>query len=138
MQSAKATARRVLIAEDDPSVLELVVTRLSLAGYVTFPARDGQETIRRLFEIAPAALVLDINMPKADGFEVLSHMRDRGMTRSIGVMVLTARNRPDDVRKAISLGARDFLAKPFKDAQLLSRVARLVRQPRPNEATRQR
>ncbi len=138
MQSARGPAPRVLVAEDDPAVLDLVVTRLSLAGYVAFPARDGQETIRRLFEIAPAALVLDINMPKVDGFEVLSHMRDRGMTRSIGVMVLTARNRPEDVRKAISLGARDFLAKPFKDTQLLSRVARLVHQPRHGDVARPR
>lgn len=136
MQSLKAPARRILIAEDEPAVLELVVTRLSLTGYVTFQARDGQEALRRLFEVAPAALILDINMPKVDGFEVLSHMRDRGLTREIGVMVLTARNRPEDVCKAIALGARDFLAKPFKDAQLLSRTARLVYKPRYDGAAR--
>lgn len=77
----------------------------------------------------PTALILDIHMPIADGFEVLYHMRGKGLTGVIPVMVLTARNRPEDVRNAIDLGEMDFLAKQFKDAHLLARVARLLRRP---------
>ena len=112
-------------------MLQLIVTRLAIAGYTTFQARDGQEAVRRLREVAPAAMLLDINMPLVDGFEVLSQMHRNGQTKSVAVMVLTARNQPQDVRRAIALGARDFLAKPFRDEQLLARVARLVRRPSP-------
>ena len=80
------------------------------------------------------AVLLDINMPKSDVFGVLEELRRHDNTASIPVMALTARNSPGDIQRAIKLGARDYLAKPFKDAQLLARVARLVRtasQPKP-------
>ena len=80
----------------------------------------------RLTELKPAALILDINMPGRDGFDVLRRMGPAGVAKT-PTMVLTARNEPEDVRRAIVLGARDYLAKPFKDEQLLMRVARLLR-----------
>ena len=122
---------RILIAEDDPMVLELITTRLELAGYQTFAARNGGEALSRLGDVRPDGLVLDINMPVLDGFQVLSHLRSTGAIRRTPTLVLTARNRPEDVKKAIELGARDFIAKPFQDEQLIARVGRLVRKARP-------
>lgn len=116
---------RILIVEDDPIILDLITTRLDIAGYDTYFARDGFEGLKRLHELRPSALVLDINMPRLDGFGVLRKMRQEGLNTP--TMVLTARNQPDDVKQAIALGARDFLAKPFKDEQLLQRVGRLLR-----------
>jgi two-component system OmpR family response regulator len=116
---------RILVVEDDPIILDLITTRLDIAGYDTYFARDGFEGLRRLHELRPAAMVLDLNMPRLDGFGLLRKMRLEGLNTP--TMVLTARNQPDDVRQAITLGARDFLAKPFKDDQLLQRVGRLLR-----------
>lgn len=116
---------RILIVEDDPIILDLITTRLDIAGYDTYFARDGFEGLKRLHELRPSALVLDLNMPRLDGFGVLRKMRQEGL--NVPTMVLTARNQPDDVKQAITLGARDFLAKPFKDDQLLQRVGRLLR-----------
>lgn len=116
---------RVLVVEDDQIILDLITTRLDIAGYDTYFARDGFEGLKRLHELRPSALVLDLNMPRLDGFGLLRKMRQEGL--NVPTMVLTARNQPDDVRQAISLGARDFLAKPFKDEQLLQRVGRLLR-----------
>ena len=124
----------VLVVEDEPMVLELITTRLELAGYKTFSARDGRQALVRLKDVRVAGMLLDINMPNLDGFGVLRHLQDTGEIRRLPTMVLTARNQADDVRQAIALGARDFLSKPFKDEQLLSRVARLVRRPRPSAA----
>ncbi len=118
---------RILVVEDEPMVLELITTRLQLAGYQTFYARDGHEGLARLNEVRPNAMILDINMPRLDGFDVLRKMKENGQTLRVPVMVLTARNQADDVQTAIKLGARDFLSKPFNDDQLLARVARLVR-----------
>jgi DNA-binding response OmpR family regulator len=123
---------RILVVEDEPMVLELIVTRLELGGYQCFSARDGYEGLERLRDVRPAGVVLDINMPRMDGFGVLERMRgDKGVGQ-VPTMVLTARNQPEDVARAIGLGARDYLAKPFRDQQLLSRVARLIRKaPQP-------
>lgn len=114
---------RLLVVDDDPMMLELLVTRLELAGYAVATARDGVEALRRLHEYRPHGVILDINMPRLDGFGVLEQMN----TGRWPVLVLTARNQTPDVQRAISLGARDFLSKPFKDNQLLLRVARLLR-----------
>jgi two-component system OmpR family response regulator len=128
---------RILVVEDDPMIRELIVTRLELGGYQTFTACDGFHGLASLAEVRPAAMILDINMPRLDGFGVLRKMRETGAIARTPTMVLTARNQPDDVRTAISLGARDFLSKPFRDEQLLARVARLLRKASPPPARRQ-
>ena len=119
---------RILIVEDDPMVLELVTVRLDLAGFQTYFARNGCEGLARIQDLRPDGLVLDINMPVMDGFGVLSHLKSLGAYYP-PTLVLTARNKPEDVKAAIAMGARDFLAKPFKDDQLIARVARLIRKP---------
>jgi two-component system OmpR family response regulator len=72
-------------------------------------------------------MVLDITVPRPDGLGVLQRMRAAGASKRCKTLVLTARNQPDDVRRAIALGASDFLAKPFEDAQLIQRGRRLLR-----------
>lgn len=129
----EARKARIFVAEDDRGVLDLIVTRLTLAGYDTAYGRDGWEAVHGIEQTRPSAVVLDINMPSLDGFGVLEALRKRPTLAPIPVMVLTARNAPDDVQRALALGARDFLAKPFKDDQLLARVGRLLR-PRPRIA----
>lgn len=130
MSPADPRARRVLAVDDDPSILELIVTRLEIAGFDTRRARNGQEALQRLTEFRPEAMVLDINMPMLDGFAVLAHMQANGLTDKTATMVLTARNNAEDVAKAVRLGARDYLAKPFKDEVLLQRVGRLLARAR--------
>ncbi len=125
---------RILAVDDDPAILELIVTRLSLAGFETFYARDGYECLHRIQEIRPAALVLDVNMPGIDGFGVLKALRDTNCLPP--TLMLTARNRTEDVQQAVKLGARDFLTKPFDDKQLIARVRRLIaRRPTPGAAS---
>ena len=120
---------RIVVAEDDAGVRDLIRTRLDTAGYEVHVAHDGVEAVGRINAVRPDAVVLDINMPNMNGFEVLEAMRGRVFTRAIPVLVLTARHAGDDVRRAISLGAKDYLTKPFNEAQLMARVARLLRRP---------
>ena len=123
----EANKYKVLVVEDDPMMLELICTRLTLAGYQTLHARDGYEGLDRLRDAKPDAVLLDINMPRLDGFGVLRQMKTLGHLPRLPVMVLTARNQSSDVQEAVKLGARDFLTKPFDDQRLLARVSRLVR-----------
>ncbi len=123
MHSLRETARKMLVVDDDAAIRELVSTRLALAGYVTFTARNGIEAMSRLNERRYDGMILDLNMPMSDGYDVLKKTtKARPPT-----LVLTARHNADDVREAIRLGARDYLTKPFDDQQLLKRVARLMR-----------
>ena len=92
-------------------------------------AEDGVVALNMLRQGKFEFVVSDINMPNMNGFEVLEAMRGRVFTRAIPVLVLTARHAGDDVRRAISLGAKDYLTKPFNEAQLMARVARLLRRP---------
>lgn len=124
--------RRVLVVDDDPFLQELVMTRLVIAGYAVQSARDGLEAVARLGDFRPHAMVLDLNMPVMDGFAVLEHMRMHKITSTL-TLVLTARNAAEDVSRAIRLGARDYLAKPFRDEALTQRVGRLfARASRPS------
>lgn len=117
----------ILIAEDDPLIRELVSTRLGIAGYRTSTAADGVEAMRLCRAERPDAAILDINLPGLNGFELLGSIRKTFPARPIPILMLTARHASDDVARAIKLGASDYLTKPFQDAHLLFRVARLVK-----------
>jgi DNA-binding response OmpR family regulator len=121
---------KVLVAEDDTAIRELIQTQLRLAGYDTFSAHNGREALDRVRDWRPHAMLLDINMPVVDGFGVLEELQVLDPERRVAVMVLTARHSGEDVRRAIALGAKDFLMKPFTHTDLVNRVRRLLR-PRP-------
>lgn len=119
----------LLIAEDDAEIRHLLRERLEGAGYETRLARNGAEAITALHRAAFAGLLLDINMPESDGFAVL---QAKAQIRNFPpVLMLTARHATSDVRRALALGASDYLTKPFSEAQLIARVRRLTRPPKP-------
>ena len=125
-----ALGPKILVAEDDPAMLDLVSRWLEAAGYGVVKARDGEEVIEAIAEPTLAAIVMDVTMPRMDGFQVLAQLR--ALRRPLPpVILLTARHAADDVRKALSLGARDYLAKPVERAHLLSRLERVLRAAKP-------
>jgi DNA-binding response OmpR family regulator len=127
--------KRILVAEDDAGIRELIRTHLRMAGYDIYTARTGVEALEAIGALDLHAAVLDINMPELDGFGVLEALRPPSIYNRIPILVLTARHGGDDVRRAVRLGAKDYLTKPFSQIQLVSRVARLLRQPMVAHAT---
>lgn len=123
----RSGAPRIFIAEDDPGIVELLTARLEAAGYETRSAKNGWRALEGIQAMVPNAVLLDINMPGMDGFAVLTALRQARHLSTIPVLMLTARGAREDVAKAIGLGAKDYLTKPFDDQELLGRVARLVR-----------
>jgi DNA-binding response OmpR family regulator len=123
--------RCILVAEDDAGVRDLIRTRLDIAGYEVHTAHNGLEAVARIAALRPGGVILDINMPGLDGFGVLKAMAAQKDAPRSAVLVLTARHSADDVRLAVSLGAKDYLTKPFTESQLLARVGRLFRAPMP-------
>lgn len=117
----------ILVVEDDHDISTIIQTRLKSAGYDVVTARDGDAALGRLQYTQPHAVLLDLTMPKLDGFGVLRWMSEQPAVSDIPVLVLTARRNEADVKRAIAGGASDFLVKPFSPDVLLSRLARLLR-----------
>lgn len=116
--------QRIVVAEDDDGIHELLTIRLEIAGYHAISARNGIQALECVMSANPAGLILDIGMPTLDGFGVLEALQTR--QKRLPVLVLTARHAQADVKRAIGLGASDYIAKPFDDADLLRRVARML------------
>jgi DNA-binding response OmpR family regulator len=118
---------KILVADDDPDLLDLVAYALGQAGYLVVKAADGPSAIQRFEVEAPDIAILDINMPGATGFDVCSAIRSRS---TIPIMMLTARGEEQDLVRALDLGADDYLTKPFSPRTLLARVKALLRRAR--------
>lgn len=112
----------VLVADDEPDLLDLLVYRLSHSGYEVVSARDGDEALRLARDTGPDLAVLDVMMPKLDGFELTRKLREEERTRQIPVILLTARAQETDVASGFEAGADDYLRKPFDPDELVARV----------------
>jgi len=116
----------LLVVEDDPSIRDLIALTLQAEGFQVRTATDGRAALAAIDEAPPNAILLDVNMPRMDGFAFLEAVRSHPTGSAIPVLMLTARGEAGDVRRALSLGARDYVGKPFEPRQLLRRVRRLL------------
>ena len=124
---------RILVAEDETSLNDLLQDALRMNGYETISAKHGMEAVRLIREEKPDLVILDINMPQLDGFGVIEKLRNEN--NNIPIIVLTARDQKDDKSIGFGLGADDFVTKPFGLEELLMRVAAVLRRSknRPTE-----
>jgi DNA-binding response OmpR family regulator len=118
----------VMIVEDDPAIAEGLGLNLRLAGYDTEWITDGDTAATRIAEVPPALVLLDITLPKRSGLAVLEELRAAG--NHVPVIVLSARQDEFDKVAALRLGADDYVTKPFALAELLARVAAVLRRTR--------
>lgn len=112
----------VLIADDDPDILMLVRFRLERAGYEVVSAPDGRAALDLALARGPDLAVLDVMMPRLDGYEVTRELRRHEATRGMPVILLTARVQEADVQRGIESGADDYVPKPFSPQELGERV----------------
>lgn len=112
----------VIVADDDPDILALVSYRLGRAGYDVVPAEDGEEALRLARELAPDLVLLDVRMPKLDGYGVARGIRDDPAISGTPVILLTASVRDEDFQRGLDAGADDQVKKPFSPQELTSRV----------------
>jgi DNA-binding response OmpR family regulator len=112
----------ILIADDDPDILALVSFRLERAGYEIIQARDGEEAVRVALDRRPDLAILDVMMPRVDGYEATRRLRQHEETRRMPVILLTARVQEEDIARGFDAGADDYVKKPFSPQELGSRV----------------
>jgi len=124
MTTAHPEGARILVVDDDPLLVRLVRTHLEKAGYKVFTAPDGDEALEVAASELPDLVVLDLMLPKLDGFEVCRRIREFSL---VPVVMLTARGEPVDKLRGFEMGADDYLSKPFVPAELLARVRAVLR-----------
>lgn len=126
--SNKDTSKSKILVVDDVAVnVQLLTTYLSSVGYNVIAARDGQEALEKIPACSPDLILLDVMMPKFNGFEVCERIKNDEATRIIPVIMVTALNEIEDKIRATEAGADDFVSKPFNKLELLTRVKSLLR-----------
>ena len=116
----------VLAADDDEDILELITFRLERSGYKVIQARDGEQAWQLAIEAKPDMAVLDVMMPKLDGFELTRRLRAEPVTSRMPIILLTARAQDSDVQEGFEAGADDYIRKPFSPQELRARVQAIL------------
>lgn len=127
MEQPATAGERVLVVDDEPDIVALVAYHLAKSGFRVATATSGSEAVHQARRERPALVVLDLMLPGMSGFDVLEALRADESTRQIAVLMLTARREEPDRIRGLSLGADDYLTKPFSPAELVLRVKAILR-----------
>jgi two-component system alkaline phosphatase synthesis response regulator PhoP len=122
---------KILIADDEPDIVEIISFHLEKAGYIVASAKDGSEAIEKAKQFQPNCIILDIMMPKRNGFEVCEYLRSNKEFDNTFIVLLTALNDEASHIKGLELGGDDFVNKPISPKVLVSRINALYRRIQP-------
>jgi DNA-binding response OmpR family regulator len=120
-------AKKILIVDDEQNLVELLKFRLEANGYIVEAAFDGEEGLKAIREKRPDLVILDVMMPKMHGYDVCRASKKNARTRSIPIILLTARAQKKDVDEAAACGADAWIAKPFEPKELLSQIEKFLK-----------
>ena len=129
-KNGSGTQETILVADDDEHIVELVSMYLKREGYNVEAAYDGDETLRKVNELHPSLLVLDIMMPGPDGLQICRSLRRRS---NVPILLVTARTSDIDKIAGLRFGADDYVTKPFNPQELVARVEAVLRRARAQE-----
>lgn len=121
--------KRILIVEDEADLRELLMWTLAQAGFEVAVAADGEAALRNAAAAIPDLVLLDLLLPKVDGYGVCRHLRERPETASVPVLILSATDAPDSPNRCRACGATDFIAKPFSVRDLKDRIVNALSSP---------
>ena len=117
---------RIIVADDDKDIRDLVVFKLTQAGYDVVGVADGVSALAAIEANPPRLAILDVMMPGLSGMDVLRKVRANGATKDLDIILLTARSRDSDVDAGFAIGASDYVIKPFSPRELVHRVNALL------------
>tara|TARA_R110002096_G_scaffold144134_1_gene300831 strand:+ start:775 stop:1143 length:369 start_codon:yes stop_codon:yes gene_type:complete len=119
-------AKRVLLIEDEPNIIEAISFILSRDGFTVHTHEDGETAMDKVLALPPDLIILDVMLPGRSGFDILRDLRAEPVTTKIPVMMLTARGQAKDRDLALRLGANHFMTKPFSNADVRDHVRSLI------------
>ncbi|MFH1847771.1 MAG: response regulator [Candidatus Omnitrophota bacterium] len=118
--------KTILIIEDEPQQVDMITIRLEANGFKVIHAADGAEGLQKAYDTMPDLVILDIVMPKLDGFQVCSRLKGDDKTKKIPIIILTASGKKDLEEKCVGCGAEVILRKPYDSKQLVDTVKSFV------------
>jgi DNA-binding response OmpR family regulator len=121
--------KMILVVDDEMYIVNILDFTLGSEGFRVISAANGEEALRKSVELSPDLIVLDVMMPKIDGFEVCRALKAKEETKNIPVILLTAKDRDADREKGREVGADVYMTKPFSPTRLLEEVRALLRVP---------
>ena len=124
-------SRKILIADDEPSIVAALEFLLQRDGYDVRVARDGEEALRLIEASHPDLVLLDVMMPQKSGYEVCARMRERTDWGDIKIIMLSARGRDAEVSRGLAAGADVYVIKPFSTRELMAKIRELLDQGGP-------
>ena len=119
-------AKRILLAEDEPNIVESLTFLLERAGFDVASEMNGQATLDAALTNLPDVIILDVMLPGLDGFEILRRLRADARTQALPVLMLTAKGQREDRETALDSGANLFITKPFSNSEVIAAVTRLA------------
>jgi DNA-binding response OmpR family regulator len=119
----------VLVVDDEPNILLSLEFLMKRAGYEVRTAVDGDEALRTIAERRPDLVILDVTMPRRDGYEICQSIRTNAAWRGMRIILLTAKGREVEREKGMSLGADAYITKPFSTREVVDRVKELLAEP---------
>ena len=117
---------KVLVAEDDTDIRELIVLSLRFAGYQAIPAADGQQAVDLAMTERPDLILLDVRMPRLDGYETLERIKEDPELKKVPVVFLSAKGQESDIQTGLELGASQYILKPFVPDELVTKIGQIV------------
>jgi DNA-binding response OmpR family regulator len=114
--------KRILVAEDEPDILGLIVYSLEYAGFEVMEALNGEEAVTLAVEGQPDLILLDVRMPRMSGYEVCRALKERETTKHIPIVFVSARGQEVEIKRGLELGAEEYILKPFAPDELYQRV----------------
>ncbi len=122
--------KKILVAEDDPSVRKMTADFLAKRGYAVTTAEDGVAACEAAATQKPDVVVLDLLLPRRDGYAVLLHLRSQPATKSIPVVILSGESAEEHEQVALALGANGYIPKPFASEKLLAMIESVLKEGR--------
>lgn len=127
--------KRILVVDDEIYIVHILEFTLTMEGYEVITAADGEEALRKIEATRPDLVVVDIMMPKMDGYEVCRRIRQDEETKKLPVILLSAKGRPIDRETGLEVGADDYMVKPFSPRRLLEKIKDLLQRQQLGQMT---
>ena len=125
-QNTKSGGARILVAEDEKDIRELVSFTLRIAGHTVWEAKDGEEAVELAQQIIPDLVLMDVRMPRKTGYEACEAMKQIDTVKDVPVVFLSAKGQETEIQQGLKAGAIAYILKPFAPADLTARVQELL------------
>jgi DNA-binding response OmpR family regulator len=126
MEQIMSQPKRVLVAEDEPDIRQLITYSLQFAGFTVVQAVNGEDAVNKATKEQPDLILLDVRMPKMNGYEACAALKEQSSTKRIPVVFLSARGQETEIKYGLELGAEEYILKPFAPDELYKRVTAIL------------